>query len=717
MTLAAAEGQPPPAGPATPALPALREELRLHPGPFLASGEPSHVLEDPVRNQFFRIDWISFEVLSRWSLGNPDDIALSINGATALELGPGDIADVVSFLRDNQLLRPDPLAAIKPMAARHKRACGTWTTQLLHHYLFFRIPLVKPDRWLNRIAPAFDWAFSATFARLTMLALVLGCVQIWRQWDQFHHTILDTFTPGGLTGYAIALLGVKCAHEMGHALAAKRHGCRVPAMGLAFLVLFPVPYTDTNDVWRLGKRRWRQQVAAAGVATELVIAAWSTLAWALLPDGLLRSVAFALAGTTWIATLLVNASPFMRFDGYFVLSDWLDMPNLHARAFALARWDLRERLFGIGAPPPEHFGAWRRRGLILFAWSVWIYRLLLFFGVALLVYHFFIKMLGIMLFAIEIVWFILRPIGAELRAWQRLMPALRRSRRARVTAMLAGAALILFAVPWPARLHSSAMLRPTDVLTLYAPAHARLAALPSGEGARVKAGDVMMEFSGLENASRVASLEAQVEQLKWQSGAAAFDSEQRARSTVLAEQLVSAQAQLELLRVEAARMRPVAPFDGRLTDVDPELAPGVWVAKNEKLAVLVGGRAHEASAYLDEEEVRRIARGDAARFYPDGLEGPYLRLRVTAIDQDATRTLPSALWAAQYGGSVPAREKGGQWYPERAVYRVTLAPIEAPAALAGKVWRGTVVIAGAPEAPGMRFLRSAATLLRREAGF
>ena len=128
-------------------------------------------------------------------------------------------------------------------------------------------------------------------------------------------------------------------------------------------------------------------------------------------------MAFLLATTTWVSTLAINASPFMRFDGYFLLSDFLQMPNLHSRAFALARWDMREKLFKLGEPPPESFSDTKRLGLILFAWATWIYRLVLFLGIAALVYHFFIKALGIMLFLVEIVWFIAKPLWSEISEW------------------------------------------------------------------------------------------------------------------------------------------------------------------------------------------------------------------------------------------------------------------------------------------------------------
>src|SRR5262249_2899006 len=150
-----------------------------------------------------------------------------------------------------------------------------------------------------------------------------------------------------------------------------------------------------------------------------------------------------------------NASPFMRFDGYFLLSDWLDMPNLHARAFALARWDLRERLFALGEAPPERFPRAREIGLIVFAWATWIYRLALFLGIAVLVYPFFVKAVGIGGFAVGIGWFVLLPLGSEVRAWRQRWPVIRARPRARRTAAVATAALALVVVPWPVPVSSS----------------------------------------------------------------------------------------------------------------------------------------------------------------------------------------------------------------------------------------------------------------------
>lgn len=697
-------------------LPPLREELALLPGPALADGQPSHTLHDPVRNLFFQIDWPTFEVLSRWHLGEAAAIAAAVNRETTLHLEPRDVEDVIVFFHDNQLLQPRPGSAAE-FAARLQKRRGSLGQRLLHNYLFFRIPLLKPDRWLGRWAPRLDFFYSRQFLYLTIAALGWGLVEVYRQWEHFAATLVDTLSWSGLASYGATLAAVKALHELGHAFTAKRLGCKVPAMGIAFLVMCPVAYTDTNEVWKLTGRRQRLAVVAAGVLTELLVAAWSTLAWAVLPEGTPKSLAFLLATTTWIATVAINTSPFMRFDGYFLLSDWLGMPNLHARAFALARWDLRERLFALGAIAPEQLARPRRAGLILFAYATWIYRLAVFLGIAALVYAFFIKAVGIMLFAVEIGWFVLLPLWRELQTWRAAWPVLRQRPRTKRSAAIALALILLLALPWPGRPAASALLRPAAQFVIYAPPHARVAALPVAEGQHVAAGAVLLKLASPDLASRLGSAKARVERLRWQASAGAFDSEQRAQWQVSQEQLSAAEAEVTGIQADAARYEPAAPFSGVLRDLAPDLRPGAWLSAQEPLARLIADQGQTAVAYLDEEDVSRISLGDTARFYADGPGGPVVSLEVASIDADASRVLPEPELATLFGGSVVVREKNGQFYPERPVYRVTLKAEASTEAAAQHAWRGKVVIRGRWAAPGWRYLRGAMALLRREAGF
>ena len=577
------------------------------------------------------------------------------------------------------------------------------------------MPLLRPDRLLDRLAPRLGWLYGRPFLLLTVAAGLLGLGGISRQWGTYTATLVDLFTWQGLAAYGLAIVAVKTVHEFLHGLTAKRYGCRVPTMGVALMVLWPVAYTDTTEVWKLPDARRRMAVAGAGICAELAIAAWATLAWLWLPEGALKTAAFLLSSTTWLSTLLVNASPFMRFDGYFLLSDALDMPNLHARAFALARWRLREWLFGLGEPAPEPLSRRRIRWLVVFAWATWLYRLVLFLGIAVLVYHFVVKAVGILLFMVELVWFIASPLWHELQAWWMRRERIGRGRRVLLLAGLGGL-LALLLVPLPGRVTGMGLLQPAEQLTLYAPAGAQVAALPFRHGDAVPAGAVLFEVRSPALRLRALQATARMAGVQGQITAAAFDAQQRRDWQLAAEQLQTRRAEAQTVSADAQRYAPVAPFAGRFVDADPDLHAGDWVAQNEVLGRLVATGARQVVTYVDEQEVRRIAVGDRGLFVVDALLGPVLQLRVKAIERDATRTLNEKLLASHLGGQVLVREQGDAFHPEGAVFRVVLETVSGQDH-PEQAWRGWVVMTARSEPLLQRFGNQVLSVFWREAGF
>ena len=700
------------------ALPRLREELDLIPGPSLPDGQPSWTLHDPVRNQFFRIDWPTLQIMQRWSMDDPKQIAADISAKTTLALTADDVLEVVQFLVQHHLVRGSGPDGPRKMAEQLARVQGTPLKWLLHHYLFFRVPLIKPDAWLSRWLPLARWFGSSGFAWLTALAMVAGFTQVLRHWDVFSASLVDTFNLEGLMAYGVAFFCVKLLHELGHAFTAKHYGCRVPAMGVAFLVMWPVAYTDTNETWRLTNRFDRLRVASAGIATELVVAVWATLAWALLPEGGLQSAAFVLSTTSWVATLAINASPFMRFDGYFILMDALDMPNLHGRSFALARWKLREWLFGLGDAPPEHFSPSATRAMIAFAWATWLYRLVLFLGIAVLVYVFFFKVLGLLLFAVEIAWFILWPIRLELRVWQQLWPRIRVQRRTRLSVWVLVLMVLLLAVPWPGRITASAVLRPVDSWPIHSPVGARLETLHWAHGDVATKGSPLVTLQVPELVGRENVLSVRLDQQRQQAAISGFDDEMRKRWRVAQQTLATTQAEWQGAQAERSQFQPRAPYAGRFFLTDPDLAAGQWVSKKEQLGVLVReGSAWRIETWLEENDSERVHVGQLASFWVDSMTGQMLQLKVLSIDQDAARTLPRRELASVQGGHVVTREKNGVLVPERAVYRVTLELQKMPEDMQDLSWRGKLVIHADWGSPLGRYLRQIMTVLVRETGF
>lgn len=696
----------------------MREELALHQGPSAADGSPTWSLQDPVRNLFFRIDWLTFEILSRWHLGDPKMILSAVDQETTIEPQPDDFEEVLRFLADNELLqRPGAQGTAWYLEQRKKRSTSplSW---LLHRYLFFRIPLWRPDAWLSATSALVSPFYSRIFFIVTAMALLLGLIEVSRQWQGFLATLIDTFTWQGMFGYLVALVLVKFLHELGHAYTAKRYGCRVPTMGVAFLVLFPMAYTDVNEAWKIRDKADRLRVGAAGIATELILAVWALLAWALLPEGYFKGAAFLLATTTWISTLVINASPFLRFDGYFLLMDWLNLPNLHQRAFALGKWQLRECLFGLGEPPPEYYSRRRQRGLIVFAWLTWLYRLIVFFGIAVLVYTLFPKPVGPFLAAVELAWFIGIPVLRELGEWKKRIMAIVSSRRTWLFLMLCGLLVLSLILPWDPRIRASGVLRPAEHSPVFAPGPARIDELFVTHGSRVNAGDTLMILHVPDLNFRQQALSVQLATLRQQENVAGLSPELREQQSVLNSQRIQKETELAALASTAQRYRPVAPVGGRFFYHNPDLSRDWWVAENEPLGTISNDDKWQVETYLTEAELGRINTGDRARFYSETPKRTILPLTVARIDQDATRALPDAILASTRGGDILVRETTrGLLIPETAIYRVVLVPSDSYEPDEPLIQRGRLVLFGRPKAHLHEFARAAAALIVRESGF
>ncbi|HSG60860.1 MAG TPA: secretion protein HylD, partial [Pseudomonadales bacterium] len=197
--------------------PELRSELALHKGPKGRDGHPSWSLNDPVRNLYFGIDWLTFEVLSRWHYGDMDLIVESINSETSLEVDVELVSHVAKFLDQNELVQRDGETAVRWLAQeKQRRRQSTWRW-LLQNYLFFRLPLVSPDAWLRRHVHTVDLFFKPFFWWLTAFVGVFGVSQIIQQWDVFTAQLVDFFSLSGLMLYGITIVVVKVLHEMGHA--------------------------------------------------------------------------------------------------------------------------------------------------------------------------------------------------------------------------------------------------------------------------------------------------------------------------------------------------------------------------------------------------------------------------------------------------------------------------------------------------------------------
>jgi putative peptide zinc metalloprotease protein len=667
----------------------LREDLRLYPGPTSRDGSPSWRILDPIRNSFFQIGWLEFELLARWKEHrDADSLARRVSADTPLRPTAEEVQELITFLAGNQLLAPSSALAQESLGRRLAASKQAWHQQLLHNYLFFRLPLFRPDAFLSRTVGFTDLFFTRGFVLVVVVLLGLDLYLLSREWYSFTDALGRLFTPQTFLYYAIAVTFSKIVHELAHAYAARRYGVRVPTLGVAFLVLWPYLYTDTGETWKLADHRKQLVIACAGMTAELVLAVFSTLLWALSPEGAAKSVFFVLASTTWVMTLAINLSPFMRFDGYFVLSDLLDFPNLHERGGALAKWWLRRTFFNLEETMPEPALRPRQRAaLIAFAYITWAYRLTVFIGIALLVYHFAFKLLGIFLMMVELVWFVAKPVWSEaayLWANRRSVSIALRP----AVAAFAVSAIFVWLVPISNQVIAPAILHAQQEHALYAPFAAKVTRVLVSDLDQIAADAELVSLEAADIDVREKKAEIAIASAQMELARMPASSRTQENYHVLQERLAQAQLEKQAVIEEHGRQQVRAPHEGRIRDMAPDLVVGRWVGPRQLLMRVVSDSDQLIEAYVGERQVAAVRSGQTVRFYPHHAGRPVLSGEVISVDKTPQKELSRPLLASIYGGDVAVKQGArGALVAQDAVFRVTVKPL-------GEVPKADAVIHG-----------------------
>ena len=698
-------------------LPRLREDLVISPGPRSPAGAPTWLIYDPLRHRFIDIDAATFEVLSLWRNHTTiESLAVAVALRNGQPANPAEIDRLAVFFMGSQLTsggHNDDWRTLSKQAT--SRPHGLLMT-LIHNYLFFKIPLASPQSFLEStkplVAPLFHWSIQGLIALIGLAGLYL----VSHQWDEFLLETRGLTTLGGVASFGATLFVVKAFHELGHGYCAIRHGCRVPSMGLAFMMMAPLLYTDVTDAWRLPDRRKRLAIDSAGIAVELGFACLATFVWVFLPDGLARHIAFLIATTSWTMSLAINLNPFMRFDGYYIISDLLGVPNLQSRAFALGVWQMRELLFRLRAPCSENLPPRLHATLIAYAWSVWIYRFFLFLGIAAVVYACFFKLLGIILFAFEIGYFLAKPILKELTTWWTMRKPILRSPRSYMTFAVAACGLALFVVPWSTRVTVPAVLDAGQVARLYPPRAARIKSVLVKPGDNVKQGQALLQLEQPDLDHEMKTTAAKRDAVRLRLDRQSADRADRDDKLVLESELASLANRLAGLALERGELLIKAPQAGTVAELNPALHAGRWIAVKEQIALITGQSGAKVRGYLSEDGLWRVEPGSAGIFLPDVPMAPAAHVTVTTIAAGSAGAIEIPELASTHGGRIEVQAGERQrLIPASAQYLVALSVI-GDAVPPGSAIRGTVLLEGRPESFFASVYRRALKVLVRESG-
>jgi putative peptide zinc metalloprotease protein len=448
--------------------PTLRPQVQITRRLF--QGQPWHVVHDPISNNFFRLNPAAYHFVGLLDGQRTVDEVWRLTLERFGDAAPtqNEVIGLLSQLNESNLLRVDVPPDAEPLLRRRqKRTLRHWAGQA-SSILFLRIPLFNPDRLLSWLLPF----FRPFLNRWCLIAWVLWVGFVTAQFlphaSEFVGDAQSVLAPSNWLWMILVFTLIKAWHELGHGLVCKRLGGAVPEVGVMTLVLFPVPYVDATTSWNFPDRWRRMLVGAAGMIFELAAAGVAALLWLHAePGSTLRQLSYNATFMASVATVLFNANPLLRFDGYYMLSDLLEVPNLYDRATRHLQWLVQRYVFGMTNVQPVTSRRRERAILAVFGVSSQVYRFLVLAGIILFIAGKFFA-IGVILAAWSLLAWLLFPLAKFLH-WLVTSPALHEHRARAAVSSLLGAALtlaVIGAVPMPDHRRAAGVVEGADRLDL-----------------------------------------------------------------------------------------------------------------------------------------------------------------------------------------------------------------------------------------------------------
>jgi putative peptide zinc metalloprotease protein len=679
-------------------LPPLRQDLQLAEGGAASDGSKRWTLYDPLRHRYFVVSDSDVKMLSLWDCGSVEALQ-RLMAQARLPLDEANLSSLITFLSDNHLVRPTGPEATQQLLRQTLQIQATGWRWWLQRYMGLRVPLWRPQHFLQATLPIARSLVHRSGLLIWAMVTLLGLYLTGRQWDVFLGTFAEFLSPGGLLAYGLALVGLKLVHELGHAYAATHFGCKVNSMGVAVMMMVPMLYTDTSDAARLREKRQRMWIDAGGVLAESLVAGLATFMWAILPDGSARSIAFVLATSSWLMSLLVNLNPLSRFDGYYFLSDSLGIDNLQTRALAYTKWALGRALLGPIEAPPETLRPAQARGFVLYGVLVCWYRLGLYLAAAYLVYSYCFKALGLALFMVEMWAFVAQPIWRQTQHWWSLRQNVAGAQRGVLLAILVGLVL-LFIAPLDRQVNLPAVLTWQDDTPLHAPEAAQVLEVNIRAGQHVKQGDLLLRLASPELLVKQATAQLNALSNNEKLDRISADAVDRDDALVLDRERVQNAEEIDGLNKREDQLEIRATRDGVIADVPEHLHVGQWVSPTQLLGRVLHGQQLDVRGFVDERDAPRLHTGANARFVPEDATRRSLPLHLALVEPTAAETISPAVLASVHGGRIAVTErKPGQLVPVVAQHRVVLTPDEAisPTTDIPQMLRGEVTVSAESE--------------------
>jgi putative peptide zinc metalloprotease protein len=640
--------------------PRLRSHARIHRHEY--GGARWYVLEDRLSRRSHRLNPAAHFVVGlmdgRRSL---DEVWRGAVERFGDEVPSQDeVIRLLGQLHAADLVQGDVAPDVDELLRRAHRVSRRNTVAKLLAPLAIKIPLLDPDRLLERWLAWYRPLFGAFGALLWTLVVGWGAVAAAQHWGELTQDITNrVLAPENLLILWLVFPLLKALHEFGHACAVKAWGGEVHEMGVMLLVLMPVPYVDASAASAFPEKWRRVLVGAAGMVVELFVASIALFLWLDMQPGILRAVLFNVMLIAGVSTVLFNANPLLRFDGYYILADLIETPNLRQRAQQYLGATLQRRLFGLpveGVEATAREAAW----FIFFSVASFVYRVFITLAIAAFVatQFFFV---GVLLALWAVVTGLVAPV-VWLFGFLAFSPRLRHHRlRAALTAgaIAAGLGTLVFAVPVPSWTNAQGILWGAEQSAVRGGAEGFVMKVLAKPGSRVGKGEALVEAADPLLPPRIRVLEAEKEQFE-----ARYQSERvenLVASLITLEKLKAVEAELQRALERSRDLVIRSPSDGVFAVSAPEDLPGRFLKQGEQVGYVIPEGRVLARVVVPQEAIDRVRSGTRAvsarlaERVEETVQGRILREVPRASDQ-----LPSLALSHAGGGEVALDPRTGQ---------------------------------------------------------
>ncbi|MDA1137288.1 MAG: biotin/lipoyl-binding protein [Planctomycetota bacterium] len=619
-------------------------------------GEKWFVLYDPFSNQFFRLSPAAYDFVARLSSERTVEEVWKESLTHNPDEAPGqeDVLQILSQLHHTSLLQYRSSGDTNQLFERYQKRRQKEISSTFMNIMFARIPLWDPDEFLKRtklIGRFVFGPFAALFwAVVVVLAGKLAIENADILWDQRQGVL----APGNLALLYLAFAFTKAFHELGHAYVCRRYGGEVHTMGIMLLVFTPVPFVDATAAWSFRSKWQRIYVGAAGMLVEIFIAAIAVFVWANTGPGMIHSLAYNVMITASVSTIIFNANPLLRFDGYYILSDALDIPNLHPRSSRQLSYWFEKFVFGYRkslSPANTTFESWN---FGLFGVCSQVYRVYISFHIIIFVMNRYLLIGAIMALVCLISW-VITPLG-KLLHYLATSPKLERT-RFRAICMTACLAMIVLTflglLPFPNYFKAPGILRAHEYSQVTPDESGYVKTVLVKSGKTVQGGQPLLILESEELDIQLRMAEAQYRQSQILARRS-LDNGSAELKSILA-QMKSVRQAIERLKAQQRALTVRAEFSGTWIAPDVDQMEGVWIQRGQRVGHIVNESSFEFVAIVAQDEVSRLFEESiqSCRIRLQGEAGrEMVAARIEIIPGSHTQ-LPSAALGYSGGGDVP----------------------------------------------------------------